>query len=271
MAISTSTFEAAPIPRTALAIRHIGLADLGASLREGWEDFRAAPTSLVLLCIIYPAMGLVLGRMASGADALPMIWPLVAGFALIGPLAAVGLYEMSRQREHRLRVTWQDAFAIFRARNLGAIVLLGLGLAVVFSLWLWTAQAIFAATMPGFHAVTPAALFDAVTGSAAGWRLILLGTATGFCFALIVLVFAVVSFPLLVDRDLGPSVLGQAGTALATSARSVLANPVPMLAWGLIVATGLAAGFATLLVGLAVVMPVLGHATWHLYRRLVSA
>lgn len=252
-------------------IRRIHLADLGGALREGWDDFRASPTHLVLLCIIYPAMGLVLGRMASGAQALPMIWPLVAGFALVGPLAAVGLYEMSRQREQRFRVSWRDAFAIFRARNLPAIIVLGLALAALFAVWLRTAQAIFDATLPGLRAETPMALADAVLTTPGGHLLIVAGTAVGFVFALVVLVFAVVSFPLLVDRDLGPSVPTQVATALSTSARAVLANPVPMLAWGLIVAVCLAFGFATLLVGLALAMPVLGHATWHLYRRLVAA
>jgi uncharacterized membrane protein len=240
-------------------------------LREGWHDFTASPTHLALLCVIYPVMGLVLGRMASGAEALPMIWPLVAGFALVGPLAAVGLYDMSRQREQQLDVSWLDAFAIFRTRNLGAIILLGLMLAAVFGVWLLAARAIFAATMPGLQAETPVALVEAVLGTAAGWRLIVVGTAVGFGFALVVLVFGVVSFPLLIDRDLGPSVARQVGTALATSARAVLANPAPMLVWGLLVVILLGAGFATLLVGLAVAMPVLGHATWHLYRRLVAA
>ncbi len=270
MTIPTITLDAAGHSIERPRIRRIALRDLGASLREGWEDFRASPTHLVILCIIYPAMGLVLGRMASGADALPMIWPLVAGFALIGPLAAVGLYEMSRQRELQSRVSWRDAFAIFRARNLGAIILLGLALAAVFVIWLRAAQVIFAATMPGFHAVEPMAFMHGVLTTTEGWSLFLLGSAVGFGFALLVLIFAVVSFPLLVDRDLGPSVLRQAGLALSTSARAVFANLVPMLAWGLIVAICLAVGFATLLVGLAVAMPVLGHATWHLYRRVVA-
>lgn len=257
--------------RPAVRVGRIGPSDLGKSLREGWEDFRDAPTHLILLCIIYPAMGLVLGRMASGAHALPMIWPLVAGFALVGPLAAVGLYEMSRQREQRLTVSWRDAFSVFGTRNLLAIILLGLTLAALFAVWLRTAQAIFDATMPGLQPETPWQLANAVATTPAGWQLIVLGTAAGFGFALIVLVFGVISFPLLIDRDLGGNPFSQAAAALSLSARAVLANPGPMLVWGMIVATALAVGFATLLVGLAVVMPVLGHATWHLYRRLVPA
>ena len=263
---------AATIP---LTIRFIDLADIGTALRQGLADFRANPTHLVFLGLIYPIMGLLLGRMASGGGALPLVYPLLGGFALIGPFAATGLYEFSQRRERGLPVSMRNAFDVLRSPRIGAILTLGVGLAVLFLLWLRVAQFIFDNTMHGADVSSIGAFVQDVLTTAAGWRLIVFGTAAGFVFAIIVLTMAAVSFPLLVDRQVGPDRLGttleeQSILAVKTSVRAVLHNPRVMLAWGAVVAAGLAMGTATLLVGLAVIMPVLGHATWHLYRRLVA-
>ena len=109
----------------------------------------------------------------------------------------------------------------------------------------------------------PVFIHDVLTTSH-GWALIIAGNVIGFIFAAVVLSISVVSFPLLLDRDVGAAV------AVQTSIRAVLANPLTMALWGLIVALALVIGSIPLFVGLAIVMPVLGHATWHLYRRVVE-
>jgi uncharacterized membrane protein len=245
------------------AIRRITVADLRDVLKKGLDDFAAYRTDVIFLCLIYPIVGLVLARAAYGRDMMHLLFPLASGFALVGPFAAIGLYEMSRRREEGGTITWRDAFGVLGSPSFAAILALGLVLMMIFLLWLVTAQAIYAATLgPQPPASLGSLLYDALT-TRAGWALIVVGMGVGFLFAVLVLAISVVSFPLLLDRKVG------ADTAMWTSVRAVMANPVPMAAWGLIVTAGLVIGAIPLFVGLAVVVPVLGHATWHLYRKLV--
>jgi uncharacterized membrane protein len=245
-------------------IRKIGPADLKEALSQGWDDFRRFPTQLVFISLIYPIIGFVLGRMAIGYAVLPLLFPLMAGFALVGPLAAVGLYELSRRREAGLETHWYNVFDVLKSPSIGAIAGLGIMLMIIFIAWLYTAQGIYEAFF-GDKAPDSAAQFASeVLNTSAGWKLILYGNAAGFLFALVTLVVSAISFPLLLDRDVGAAV------AVETSIRAALKNPITMALWGIIVATLLVIGSVPFFIGLAVVMPVLGHATWHLYRKVVE-
>jgi len=248
------------------AIRHITSRDVWQSLRQGFSDFEAYRSDVIFLCVVYAVVGLVMARVAFGADLLPLLFPLASGFAIIGPLAAVGLYEMSRRREQGAEVGWANAFDVLKAPAIGGIAALGLILIAVFLVWLLTAWAIFEATLgqtlaPG---ASPSVFAHAVFFTAPGQTMIVMGMGVGFCFALLAMMVSVVSFPLLLDRDTGLD------TAIGTSFRAVLANPGPMALWGLTVAAVLLAGSALAFVGLMVAVPVLGHATWHLYRKLIG-
>ena len=203
-----------------LAVRTVSFADLKEALAKGVEDFSAMPSHATFLCIIYPVAGLVLGRLAIGYDVLPLLFPLMAGFALVGPFAAIGLYEMSRRREQGLDISWRHVFDVRHRPTFGAIATLGLLLMAIFLVWIAVAQAIYVATFGYLPAASIPDFFKQVLTTTAGWTLIVVGNAVGFLFAVLVLTISVVSFPLLF--------------------------------------------------GLAVVMPVLGHATWHLYRRAVE-
>lgn len=245
-------------------IRTIGTGDLRDALARGLDDFYAKPSHMVFLGVIYPVVGLILARMTMGAGLLPLVYPLIAGFALIGPFAAIGLYELSRRREQGLEVSWGDVFHVLRSPSIGAIALLGAGLMVIFVVWLMTAKVVYQVTLGGEAPASMTALIGAALTTPSGWALITLGNGIGFLFATLVLCISVVSFPLLLDRNVG------AATAVQTSIRAVAENPLPMAAWGLIVAGALVLGSLPLFVGLAVVMPVLGHSTWHLYRKVVE-
>lgn len=246
------------------AIRRIGLSDLGRALHDGWRDFVACRTDVVFLCLLYPVAGLVIARLAVAQGLLPLLFPLVAGFALLGPLFGLGLYEMSRRRERGLAVGWSDAFAVLHAPALGAILAVGLVLFALFGLWLCSAWFLYTVTLGPDLPLSATAFARDVLTTREGWTMIAVGIGVGFVFAVLALAIGIVSFPLLLDRGTG------AGQAIATSLRAVRANPGTMAAWGLVVAAGLVLGALPLLVGLAIVLPVLGHATWHLYRRVVA-
>ena len=245
-------------------VRRIHLADLKDALARGIDDFMAMPSHAVFLCLIYPIVGLLLGWLTFGYGLISLLYPLVAGFALLGPFAAIGLYELSRQRERGLDADLTHAFDVFHSPSFGAIAALGLLLMTTGIMWLAVAQAIYVANF-GYAPVASIGEFARrVFTTPEGWSLIIVGNGIGFLFALLVLTISVVSFPLLLDRDVG------AVEAVLTSCRAVRANPMTMAIWGLIVAGTLVLGSLPFLVGLAVVMPVLGHSTWHLYRKVVE-
>jgi len=248
---------------TVPTVRRITSADISEALSAGWRDFGAVRTDIVFLCLLYPLAGLVISRMAFDYGMLALVFPLIAGFALIAPVFGIGLYEISRRRELGLEARWADVFSVVRSPNIGSIMVMGLLLLAIFCLWLFAANFIYMVTL-GPDAPVSAVAFarDALT-TPAGWTMTVVGIGVGFLFALVVLVIGVVSFPLLLDRKVG------VGTAIATSVRAVRMNPGPMALWGLIVAGSLVVGTIPLLVGLAIVLPVLGHATWHLYRKVV--
>ena len=246
------------------AVRKIGLEDLKDALSKGVDDFLAMPSHVFFLCLIYPIAVLFLARLISGYDVLPLLFPIAAGSALLGPFAAVGLYELSKQREEGREVSWRDAFDFIRCRSFGALMALGLVLLAVFFAWLTVAHLIYIKNFGEAPAASIPHFFTQIVTTGAGWRLIIVGNAVGFLFAVLVLTISVVSFPLLVDCELG------AAPAVLTSIRVVLANPVTMAIWGLIVASLLVIGGIVFLLGLAVVLPILGHSTWHLYRKVVQ-
>ncbi len=261
MAMTAHTGDISPeLPR----IRQVGFADLGAALKDGLADFKRLPSHAVFLCLFYPVAGLFLGELVFRYDVVPLLYPLVAGFALVGPFAAVGLYELSRRLELGLDTSWEHAFDVFRSPAKWSVAALGFLLTAIFLGWLVTAEWLYTATIGGMAPASFADFVGLLFTTGAGWSLIVWGNLLGLLFAIAALGVSVVSFPLLLDRHT------TAPVAILTSVRAVLANPVTMAAWGVIVGVALVLGSIPFLAGLAFVMPVLGHATWHLYRRVVA-
>jgi uncharacterized membrane protein len=202
-------------------------------------------------------------------ELIPLVFPIVSGSAILGPFVGVFLYEMSRRRElnlqrhHTDNHSWANALSVARSRNFGKIMMAGMLLVAMYVLWLVCAWGVYQATQGPTTAETAGRFVHDLFLTQAGWWLIVVGCGVGFLFAVVALVTTVVAFPLLLDRDVG------LGTAVLTSIRAARANPVPVATWGLIVAGGLILGALPLASGLVIVMPVLCHATWHLYRKLV--
>jgi uncharacterized membrane protein len=171
---------------------------------------------------------------------------------------------MSRMREQGLKGGWMAAFGVLRSPSIGSIVLLGLLLVMIFVVWLLAAWAIYLATLGPQAPSSIGSFAQDVLTTPAGWTMAVVGMGVGFIFAVLVLTISAVSFPMLLDRDVG------VGHAVRTSVRAVIANPGPMAIWGLIIAGGLLLGSIPLFLGLVIVLPVLGHSTWHLYRKVVS-
>src|SRR3984957_605407 len=247
----------------ASVIRKIEIKDIREALEEGLNDFWAMPSHAAFLGLVYPLCGMVLAYAPSYQNALQLLFPLASGFALVGPFAAVGLYEMSRRRELGLEISWKYAFNVLRSPSIPSIAALGALLLTIFAAWIPASQWLYTAL---YGPRPPVVLIDfllQVASTERGWLLISAGCFIGFCFASVTLAVSVVSFPLLLDRDAG------ALTAVATSIKTVLKNPVPMALWGLIVAAAIFIGSLPFFIGLTLVVPFLAHATWHLYRKVI--
>ena len=259
-------------------VRKIGPADLKDALAKGLDDFLAKPSHLVFLGLIYPLVGIGLVVGASPH----LIFPLLSGFALIGPFAGIGLYEISRARELGLDTSWKHAFAVVRSHAVFPILSLGLLLLVIFACWLFAAQSLYVSLLGPAPPHSFTQFITTIFDTPQGWKLIGFGTGIGFVFAVLALSVSVVSFPMLLDRPaveeplnveiehpvVAPTI--DVPIAIQTSVKAVLMNPFTMALWGLIVAGSLAVGFLLVFAGLAVVVPVLAHSTWHLYRKVVD-
>ena len=244
-------------------VRSIAPKDLRDALAKGLDDFAAMPTFAIFLVVIYPIIGLILMRFTFGYDTLPLVFPLIAGFPLIGPFAAIGMYELSRRREQGLAVSW-DALKDIHYPCILGIFALGIALLAIFFAWLGAAMLIYSATFGNWVPTSIGEFALRVFTTPSGWALIVVGCGVGFLFAIVALAISVVSLPMLLDRNVGPV------TAVLTSVKAVRASPATMALWGIIVVGALVIGFLPFFFGLAVVLPVLGHSTWHLYRRVVE-
>jgi uncharacterized membrane protein len=257
--IYVSQDAAAAVP----LIRRIEVKAIREALKEGVSDFWAMPSHAAFLALVYPLCGMVLAYAPSYQNALQLLFPLASGFALVGPFVAVGLYEMSRRRELGLETSWKYAFNVLRSPSLPSIATLGSLLLTIFAAWITAAQWLYTALYGPAPQVAFIDFLQQVASTGRGWLLIGVGCFIGFCFAAVTLAISVVSFPLLLDRDVDALI------AVATSIKTVRKNPIPMTLWGLIVAAALLIGSLPFFMGLTLVVPVLGHATWHLYRKVV--
>jgi len=252
-----------PVGEILPSINRINDADLNWALTEGWKDFRARRGDVLLLPLIYPLAGFAAAVLALDKSFLPMLFPAVAGLSILGPAVAVGFYELARRREAGLDSNWSHFIDPLRGRGRGPLAMLTVGLVVLFTAWLGAASLIFHATIGASGSLSLSDFVGRLLTTPEGWTMIVAGNLVGFGFAVATLAVTLVSFPMVVDRPVS------AATAVTTSLRAVASNPAITASWGLRVAALLLVGCLPLFLGLPIILPLLGYATWHLYTRLV--
>ena len=258
------SFTDVQVTGSEIGIREIGFNDLWQALQQGFDDFKAKPSHMPFLVLLYFLFALLLTLFLVGDNLLHLAFPMVAGFAFLGPIISVGLFEMSRRRERGLDVAGRSAFDLVHSSSFAPILALSVAMLLLFVAWLFMAQFIYFGL---FGAVPPESVSDFVNQlftTRRGAALIFYGNGVGFLFAIAALSISVVGFPLALDRPV--TVM----TAASTSIKAVFSNSLVMAVWGLIIVVLLAAGAIMFLIGLAYILPILGHATWHLYRKLVE-
>jgi uncharacterized membrane protein len=265
MATNTIARGKAPRKPAQIPVRNITDADLRFALRQGFDDFKTFRGDVVFAGLIYTVIGLAAVVMTTSMPLMPFFLPVVAGVGLLGPVAAVGFYELADRREAgESDLHWYNFLDVRKRRTVDDMGMVAGLLLAIFFLWLLAAGALYALI---FGWQTPASVGDflsMVFTTPRGWALIVAGAVVGAIFGWIVLALSVVSLPMLVDRNVS------AAEAVSASWRAAHANKGEMIRWGLTVVVLLVLGSIPLFVGLAFVLPWLGYATWHLYTRLID-
>lgn len=260
----TSGADAAPPLRKEPVVNRIALADVFDALAAGLRDFQGAPLYGLFFGGIYAAGGLLIVAIATKLGMSYLTYPTAAGFALIGPFVAVGLYEVSRRREAGLPLSWPGVLGVVveqSRRELGWMAFVTL---FVFVVWMYQVRLLLALFL-GFQSFASLGEFlDVLITTPEGLMFLAIGHVIGAILSVVLFSLTVVSFPILLDRDLDFI------TAMITSVRAVTTNPGPMLAWAAIVVGLLIVSLLPAFLGLLLTLPILGHTTWHLYRKLVA-
>ena len=257
-------FEEIQLNASEIKTRKIAIQDLWKSLGEGYEDFIARPISIPFQIAFYFLIALTIVLFAADQNLRYFAFPMVAGFNLVAPIIAIAFFEMSRQREQGLPMRWGAAFSFIHTSAFAPILALSVIMMLLYVAWLYMAEAIYFGLFSENAPVTVSAFIDELFSTRRGGALIVSGNFVGLLFACAAMAISVVAFPLALDKPVTSI------TAIKVSIRAFSDNLFVMCVWGLIVVALLAIGAMFFLIGLAVALPVLGHATWHLYRKLVS-
>lgn len=248
--------------KTDPVVRSITFGDVAEALIQGLRDFQAAPLYGMALGAIYCVAGIAIVLSVTTFGMSYLAYPLAAGFALLGPFVAVGFYEISRRREAGEQVSFADIRKAMTSR--GEIGWMAFVTLFIFIMWMYQARflmALFFGLNASFVSITQFIAVILTTNE--GLMFLMAGNVIGAFLAVVLFSLTVVSFPLLLDRDV------DCVTAMVTSVRAVVQSPAPLLGWAAVIVVLLVVSALPFFLGLIVVLPILGHATWHLYRRII--
>lgn len=244
-------------------VRALTVADIRQSLAEGAADFARSPGIGLAIALVFVVIGLAITTSLLVLHAPWLIYPFAIGFPLVGPFAAVGFYEVSRQMEAGHQPTLGEVLNVIWAQRRREVSWMAFVMLFMFWVWMYQIRLLMALMLGRMSYATLDRFADLVLTTNQGWIFLGIGHIEGAALALVLYSITVISIPMLLDREI------DFVTAMLTSIRAVLASPLVMLGWGLVVTVAVLAACVPFFLGLLVVLPVLGHATWHLYRRAV--
>jgi uncharacterized membrane protein len=243
-------------------VRRIAVADIIDALAQGARDFQRAPRYGLAFGAFYAAGGIALVAVLSALRMTYLAYPLAAGFAIVGPFVAVGLYQVSRDLESGTPPSFRNILSVVKSRR--EIRWMAFVVGFFFVIWMYQVRLLLALVLANAGSFASLQEFlQIVFTTSSGWMFLLIGNVIGAVLSLVLFSISVVSFPLLLERE------ADFVTAMITSVRAVSENPVPMIGWAAIVVALLIVSALPMFLGLLVTLPILGHTTWHLYRRLV--
>lgn len=244
-------------------VRPISIEDMAEAFAQGLRDFQSAPGYGLAFGAFFALGGVAIVACTRAFGLTYLVYPLVIGFAMIGPFAAIGIYAISRLRDAGTPPTWRAIIRTIVSQAGQELGWMAFVMLFIFMAWIYSAQ-ILVALFFGLHSFSSQAQFiTMVTTTPEGLVFLLVGNLLGAAILLVTFSLTVVSVPLLLDRDV------DFVTAMITSLRAVAASPGPMLCWAAMVFALLLGASAPAFLGLLVAVPVLGHATWRLYRKIV--
>ncbi|WP_432759681.1 DUF2189 domain-containing protein [Defluviimonas sp. SAOS-178_SWC] len=244
-------------------VGHVAVSDIKDVLKAGLADFLRAPAFGLFFSAIYVAGGILIYLVYTAAGQEWWLAPVIVGFPILAPFAAVGLYEVSRRIEAGEPLVWREVLGVVFSQKDRQIPSIAVVILLMFMFWIFVAHSIFALFM-GLSAMTNVTSSLAILLEGNGPIMLLVGSAIGAGFAAVLFSITVAGLPLLLDREV------DFVSAMILSVKSVLANIGAMIVWGVVISVLLFLGMLPLFLGLFLVLPILGHATWHMYRRLLE-
>ena len=244
-------------------VQEVSMSDIPAVLAAGWRDFLRAPAFGLFFSAFYVAGGVILYLVFAAAGQEWWLMPVIVGFPILAPFAAVGLYEVSRRLEQGRQLVWSEVLGVVFAQKDRQIPSMAMVVLLLFMFWVFVAHTIFALFM-GLSAMTNVTSSLGVIFEGNGPVMLLVGSVIGAGFAAVLFSVTVAGLPLLLDREV------DFVSAMILSVKAVLENMGVMIVWGLVIAALLFVAMLPIFLGLFIAMPVLGHATWHMYRKLLG-
>ncbi len=247
-----------------LEVNELGFEDVKACLIKGVSDFLQAPMCGLFFGSIFAFGGILIVQSFYVWEKGWMIYPMIVGFPLIGPFIAVGLYEVSRRLEQGLPLRWGEILSVISSQTGRQIPYMAFVMLFIFWIWMYQIRLLIAIILGRMSFPSLDAFINIIITTPEGWAFVIISHIVGACFSLLLFSITVISIPLIMDRDI------DFVTGMITSVKTVMKSPVVMICWGIFIAVTLFFSIIPLFLGLLISLPILGHASWHIYKKAVK-